>query len=723
MSARGKKQHSSRRTQRNRGVIGLVLAALSIIVLLLFVIRFAYIAGSGHVGQVDLTKKTQKKYRFDQVIKARRGTIYDANGNAVAEDSNVYTLYAVLDKNQVSTAGRPLYVKDKAKTATVLSKYLKISATEITKTLNQNQFQVEFGAAGRNLSLEIKQKITDEKLPGINFTETPSRLYPNGTFASHIVGLAQLKTTVDQTNQQSTQQLKGLMGVEQYFNKQLTGVNGRQVAKLNNYGYELPDSKRVVKKAEDGSDVYLTLDSRLQSYLEQLLQDVQDKYDPTELSAILMNAKTGAIIAASQRPTFNAATKSGLETQWRDSLVEDAYEPGSVFKVLLLAAAIDSGKYNPNATYRSGSVTINGSTIRDWNQVGWGTIPFSQVIPRSSNTGAVHIEQALGETLWKEYLNRFRVGQKTGITLPNEASGSIQIKTPLDRAITSFGQAVNVSAVQMMSFLSAIANQGEMLQPRIVSKVVSNQGKVTKYDKKVLGTPISADTAKQVIAAMRQVVEADYGTGQQYKIDGYDQQIAVKTGTAQIASSKGGYLTGSNDYIYSVAGIAPADDPEYILYVTAKQPDITKADAISILSEIFNPLMKRALNYRTTSADTDANSIKMSKLTGLASAAAVKKAKDQGLTVTQVGNGSKIVQQLPAAGEKVIAKQRVVLLTEGAMTMPNVVGWSKNDVLKLAEITGGDFKFSGDGYVTSQSLKAGAVITAGQQIVIKLAEP
>ncbi|WP_261805733.1 penicillin-binding protein [Lapidilactobacillus luobeiensis] len=723
MSGRGQRHSNSRRTKNNRVVIGLVLIALMTVVLLLFVIRFGYIAGSGHVGQVDLTQRTQKKYSQNQVIKARRGTIYDINGNVVAEDSNVYTIYAVLDQSQVTTAGRPLYVKDKAKTAQVLSKYLKLTTEQLQQYLSKDGFQVEFGSAGRNLSLDVKQKIEAEKLPGIDFTETPSRLYPNGTFASHIVGLAQLKTTTDQKDKQSTQQLTGLIGIEKYFNQQLTGTNGRQVAKLNSYGYQLPGTKRVTKKAQDGADVYLTLDSRLQSYLEQLMQDAQDKYKPTELNAILMNAKTGEIVAASQRPTFNAATKQGLTAQWRDSLVEDTYEPGSVFKVLLLAAAIDAGKYTPNATYRSGAVTVGGATIHDWNINGWGTIPYSQVIPRSSNTGAVHIEQLLGADLWEQYLTKFRVGQKTGILLPNEASGNLQVNTALDRAITSFGQAVNVTAVQMMTYLSAIANQGQMLQPQIVSKLVDNQGKVTRYQKKVLGTPISADTAKQVIAAMKEVVTADYGTGHAYQIAGYENQIAVKTGTAQIASSKGGYLTGSNDYIYSVAGIAPADDPEYILYVTAKQPDTTKAAAETILSEIFNPLMKRALKYRTTSADIDENSITMGKLTGMATETAIKNAQDQGLTVTKVGNGSKIVQQLPVAGAKVIAKQRVVLLTEGAMTMPNVVGWSKNDVLKLAEITGGDFKFAGDGYVTSQSLKAGAVITAGQQIVIKLAEP
>lgn len=713
---------TARRTQQNRIKTGFILILIMSAVLLFFIVRFGYIAASGHVGAVDLSEKTKQIYQQDNVLRARRGTIYDTNANILAEDSNVYILYAVLDKKSVSAAGKPLYVTDKNKTAQVLSQYISLPADKILQFLSQKNYQVEFGSAGRNLSLDTKQKIEAAKLPGIFFTDTPSRMYPNGTFASHIVGLAQLADTKTADNI-STKQLTGILGIEKYFNKALTGKNGSQISKRDSYGYNIPGSKTVTKQAVNGSDIYLSLDARLQSYLEQLMQNVQDKYQPKKMDAVLMNAKTGKIVAATQRPTFNAATKKGLGDLWRDSLVEDTYEPGSVFKLLTLSAAIDSGHYNPNATYQSGSVTIGDLTIHDWNNSGWGTIPFSEVIPRSSNTGAVAIERSMGADIWQQYLNRFHVGQKTGITLPGEASGSIQFKTPLDRAVTSFGQGIDVTVMQMMSYLSAIANGGKMLQPQIIDKTINSQGKVTNYPTKVLGQPITADTAKQVIAAMRDVVEKDYGTGSVFKIDGYENQIAVKTGTAQIAGDDGKYLTGSENYIFSVGGIAPADDPEYVLYLTVQQPDLTDTSAEKIMSEIFNPLMKRALKYRTTSANLDENAIKMPKLTGLTTAEAAKTAQEKGLTVAQVGQGAKIVQQLPAADEKVIAKQRIVLLTEGAMTMPNVVGWSKNDVLKLAEITGCQFKFSGTGYVTSQSLNAGEVLTTNKTITVKLAGP
>lgn len=717
------KKQKNRRTLRNRAMIGLILIVLMSAVLLFFVGRFAYIAASGHAGQVDLTKKTQQQYRQQHTIKARRGTIYDSNDDVLAEDSNVYTLYAVLDKSHVDQHGKPLYVKDKDKTASVLSHYLSLSQATIMKYLRQKNFQVEFGSAGQNLSLATKKAIEAEKLPGINFEEIPSRLYPNGTFASHLVGLAQLKASKDDKDQSSTSQLQGILGIEKYFNQMLAGKNGHQTTKTDSFGYELPGSQVTTKAAEDGADIYLTLDSRLQSYLEQLLQAEQEEFQPKQLNAVLMNAKTGKILAASQRPTFNAATKKGLTSTWRDSLVEDTYEPGSVFKLLTIAAAIDAGTYTPNATYQSGSVEVDGTTIRDWNTYGWGRIPFSQVIPRSSNTGTVAIEQQMGSDVWKNYLDRFKFGEKTGITLPGEVNGDIQFKTAVDRATTSFGQGLRVTAMQMMSYLSAIANDGQMLQPQIVSKTVSNSGKTKKYQPQVLANPISADTAKQVRDLMKQVVDAEYGTGKAFKIPGYDQQIAVKTGTAQIIGDKGQYLTGEHDYIYSVAGMAPADDPEYIFYFTVQQPQKMDVGESEMLAKVFNPLMKRALRFQGTRVDTDENAIKMPQLIGKTTTTAKKAAKAKGLTLVQVGQGSKVVQQLPTVNSKVIHGQKMVVLTEGAMTMPNVVGWSKNDVLKLAEITGCDFKLSGSGYVKKQSLTAGKVLSTKETVTITLTEP
>ncbi|ERL66473.1 hypothetical protein L248_0152 [Schleiferilactobacillus shenzhenensis LY-73] len=692
------------------------------------VFRFFNITISGQVDGVKLADRTRRQYTRETVLKAKRGTIYASNGDVIAEDSNVYTLYAIIDHDYVDLAGKPLYVTDKKKTAQVLSQYLSLSASQIEKILNpaanpktkKKPFQVELGNAGKNIDLATKKEIDKQHLSGINFRAQPSRLYPNGTFASHVIGIAQLKNPKENASD-SDAQLTGVMGIEKYFNTQLSGINGRQQIQTDANGYELPLSKVVTKKAKDGDSLTLTIDARLQNNLETLMQNVQDKYQPVGMNAILMNAKTGAILAASQRPTFDASTMKGLGSVWRDTLVEDAYEPGSVMKVLSMAAVVDSGHYDPNATYQSGAVTLDGSTVRDWNYSGWGTIPYSQVLTRSSNVGMVHLEELMGAATWKKYLTRFHMGEKTGITLPGEVSGMYQFGRAIDQANTSFGQAINVTAVQMMQAFSAVANGGKMVQPQIVSKIKNPlTGKTKTYQPKVVGQPISAATAANVLGQMRTVVNnKEIGTGAAYQLPGVD--LAVKTGTAQIANPKGGgYLTGDSNYIFSVVGMAPASNPQYILYITMQQPKKMTAPAETILASIFKPMMTRVLSYGAQGSTAATKQVTMPNVTNQTTAEAKAALANAGLTPVLVGSGTHIVQQLPAANSHVLAGQRAVLLTDGAALMPSVTGWSKNDILKLAQITGIQVNFTGTGYAVAQSLPANSVITTNSTVSVTL---
>ncbi|MFD1430915.1 penicillin-binding protein [Lacticaseibacillus mingshuiensis] len=694
----------TRHPERNRRRFGILLLGITLLALGVFVIRFFYISTGGKVDSANLAKERAKQYTTSQTLKAKRGTIYASDGTIIAEDASTYKIYAALNHTYVD-GDKKNYVVDKDKTATVLAKYLAMSKAAILKVLDQPGLdQVEFGTAGANLSLALKQQIEKEKLPGIGFYDSPSRLYPNGVFASHVVGLAQA------TSSDTNKQLTGVMGLEKSFNNILKGTNGWRRTQTDTYGYELPQAKVKAKAAVDGGSVTTTLDAGMQSYLETLMTSVQNKYQPKTMTAVLMNAKTGAILAASQRPTFDPSTGSGLSSMWRDILVEDGYEPGSVMKIFTMAAAIESGTYHPNELYKSGSVTVQGSKISDWQLGGWGNIPLSQAFPRSSNVGMVKIEQEMGATTWNTYLQKFGFAQKTGIPLPGETAGNYAVKTPLEQAITSFGQGIDVNALQMMQGVTAIANKGTMIQPRIVSKTVSPPGKTTTYDRTVLGQPISSETASEVIDLMRQVVTADYGTGGAYKMPGVD--LAIKTGTAQIASPKGGYLTGTNNYIFSVMGLAPASNPKYELYITMKQPQKMTAAAETILASIFKPMMTRALALDDNSTTTTSGkTVSVKAVTNDSLTAAQKVLGDQQLKVALVGTGNRVVQQLPAAGSQALAGARVILLTNGAMTMPDVSGWSKSDVLKLAQLTGKKFNLSGDGYATHQSLAKGSLLT------------
>ncbi|KRK40461.1 penicillin-binding protein [Loigolactobacillus bifermentans] len=700
----------------SRRYLGATFFGIIIVVFFIFIGRFSYIAIHGQINNNNLSQKTAALYRKDTVIKAKRGTIYDASGNAIAEDTTTYSVYAVLDKKYVNAKHKKLYVTDKQKVAKLLSAYLPMSQAKILKTLQtKNAFQVEFGTAGKNLSLAIKQKIEAAHLSGVYFTATPARLYPNGIFASHQIGLAQAASNSTDTT------LKGVMGIEQGYNTILSGKNGSKQVDQDSYGYQLPDSKTKYKAAKNGSDIYLTLDSRLQSYLETLMTKEQKKFNPKSMTAVLMNPKTGQILAASQRPTFNPQTGAGFGSAnaWRDILTEDSYEPGSVMKVFSLASIINAGKYPPNAYYQSGKITVGGVTVHDWNTTGWGSIPYSQAFPRSSNVGFVHLEQILGHKKWLAYLKKFKFLKATHSGLPGEASGSVQFGSAADQSITAFGQGINVTVMQMMQGFSAIANGGKEMKPQIISKVVNSQtGKTTTYQPQQVAKPVTKKTTKKVISAMRDVVNKKYGTGTAYKIKGQD--IAVKTGTAQISGSNG-YLTGSNNYIFSVVGMAPASNPKYVLYITMKQPQNIQSTDATNLSDIFKPMMTRALAYSnvTTTSSTESTAT-MKKLSGESVTKAKQVLDKQKLKPIQIGTGNTVVQQSPVSGTQLLSNQRVLLLTNGAMTMPDVSGWSKSDLLRLEQLTGKTFKITGTGYAKTQSLPANSLMNSAKTITVTL---
>ena len=388
------------KARRNHYIVGMVILIATAFSFILFLQRFAYISMSKQYDGVNLEQRTKQKYEHVNKVNAKRGDIMDVNGDMIAGDSTIYNIYAIVSKKSKTTAGKADYVVNKERTARILSKYLPLSAKELRKYLtpeNKKQYQVEFGPSGRGLSIEIKRKIAAQKLPGIHFVELPSRSYPNGIFAANLVGF----TKADNANDANSN-ISGVMGIEKYFNKLLSGRDGKKITKVDNSGNELPDSEVIEKSSADGSNIYLTLNSKIQQYTEILAQNIDEKYAPKDLQILVMNAKTGAIEAATQRPTFNPTTKKGLNNSWRDTLVEDQFEPGSVMKILTLSASIDSGNYSPDELYKSGTVEVGGRTIGDWNTAGWGYIPLSQAFTRSSNVGMVKLEEQMGFKTWME---------------------------------------------------------------------------------------------------------------------------------------------------------------------------------------------------------------------------------------------------------------------------------------------------------------------------------
>ncbi|HBH6317755.1 TPA: penicillin-binding protein [Enterococcus faecium] len=696
-------------TMNNRKKVGIILFATSIGLFFLFAVRFSYIVIGGHVAGTSLAEKTKQLYQGSEVVKAKRGTIYDRNGVALAEDASSYSIKAILSKTYTS-GDKKLYVEEKNfdKIAEILHKNLSIDKKDALNILEDGAkkelYQVEFGSYGKNISQETKQNIEadmkKEGVAGLYFVDHQARMYPNGVFSSHFIGYA--------VPDKDENGLVGKLGLESAYNDILSGKDGKIIYQKDNFQNPLPGTVAEEEKAVDGQDIYTTLDSRLQSYLETLMDQVNEEYQPEELTAVLMKAKTGEILAMGQRPTFNPETMEGLtgkDAIWRNFLVQDSYEPGSTMKVFTTAAAIEEGEFNENETFQSGKIQVEDATINDHDFGEKGVLTMRQALSWSSNVGMVILEQRLGGR-WYNYLQKLGFGQSTHSGLDDEVNGALPTLNIVDRAMSAYGQAVGVTNFQMMKAFTSIANNGTMIQPRYISKVVDPQtGEERTTQTEVLGQPFSKETTEKVREYMRDVVESEnYGSAYGvYSVPGYN--VSAKNGTAQIASDTGGYQTGDTAYLYSIVEMVPSEDPDYVLYLTMKHPKTYDRMA---LAKIANPLMKRAMDFKETEEDSDTETktekVSVADYRNLEADVAAADAQKSGLQPVVIGNGKKVQKQSTANGDQLISGEKLILYTGGDKLMPDVTGWSKADIMKLGKILGIEVSFDGDGYCVKQEL-------------------
>ncbi|TCJ06082.1 penicillin-binding protein [Cytobacillus praedii] len=702
--------------------------------LLFFVLlyRFISIQITGEAGGETLAVKAQQKYEKERTIEAKRGTIYDRNGEVIATDTNSYKLIAILDESMTTNKKNPKHVVNPDKTARELSKVIDMGESEIYRLLtklndkNELPFQVEFGKAGRDLSNQKKREIEELELPGITFIKDTKRFYPNGVFASHLVGYVEKKE-----NKDNKTETVGMLGLEQSLNDVLTGKNGKVNYESDIWGYLLADTKEKVTPAVDGKDIYLTLDKKIQTFLEDSMSKVDEKYKPEKMIAIVADPKTGEILAMSQRPSFHPKTKEGISKTWHNEAVENSFEPGSTMKIFTLAAAIEEGVFNPNELYKSGRYAVDPKSrpVGDHNNgQGWGTISYYEGVLRSSNVAfAKIVKEKLGYETFREYLTKFKLDQPTGIELPNEAAGKIQYEWPRDKATTGFGQASVITPIQQVQAATAVANGGTMMKPHVISKIVdpNNKDSVEKTEPEVSGNPISAKTAKEVRDILEDVVSTPKGTGYKlFNIDGYE--VSGKTGTAQIPKPGGGYLTGRQNLFFSFLGMAPTDDPKLIVYVAVQQPQIDlHTSGAQPVADIFKPVMKSSLQYLNIEPE-EQKKVQYEKIPSVIGSSA-EEAKNilskKGVTPIIMGKGKKVIDQLPAKDTKLMTGENVVLLTDNEQMIPDMTGWSLRDVMKVAKLGNLELNSVGNGYVVKQNLKPGSTFKEGDYLIVELELP
>lgn len=739
-----------RRTpNKNRERVGQNLMILAVFLFFVFVINFAIIIGTDTKFGHNLSTEASEVYQKEVTVQAKRGTIYDRNGVALAEDSTTYSIYAIISTSYVSSTGEKLYVKKSQyeKVAEILNEKLGIDKNEVLSQLKQDGlFQVSFGSSGSGLSystkLAIETAMDEAGIKGIGFTSTPGRMYPNGVFASQFLGLTQLKE-----NKDGTSSLVGTSGLEAALDDILSGTDGKVIYQKDKNGNLLLGTETTVKQAIDGKDVYTTLSEPLQSYLESQMDIFQNEAQGTYASATVVNAKTGEILATTQRPTYNAQTLDGYSEDnlktWNTLLYQNYYEPGSTMKVMTLASAIDDGVFNPNEVISTiNGITVADTTINDWNVNEGMTsvqyLTYAQGFAWSSNVAMTSLEQKMGNDKWLTYLSRFKFGYPTRFGMLNEDSGLLPSDNEVTVAMSSFGQGIGVTQVQMLRAFTAISNGGVMLEPQFISQIYdSNTNSTRVATSEVVGNPVSEDAADQTLDYMVTVAtDSQYGTlyngttGQPY-IQVGDYSVAVKSGTAQIAASAedgGGYLTGDNDYIYSVVAIVPSDDPEFIMYVTLQQP--SEQFRAMYWQDVINPVLERAMMIKDTLTSTAVTGTdKETEYTlkdyiGENPGDTAQELRDNLVQPVVVGSGSKIKKMSKKVGSNLSANEQILLWTGNLETVPDMYGWTKENVEKFAKWTGIKITFKGSdsGTVTKQSVESETDIDGVKKITITLGE-
>ncbi|QJI75523.1 PASTA domain-containing protein [Streptococcus pneumoniae] len=729
----------------NRRRVGKSLSLLSVFVFAIFLVNFAVIIGTGTRFGTDLAKEAKKVHQTTRTVPAKRGTIYDRNGVPIAEDATSYNVYAVIDENYKSATGKILYVEKTQfnKVAEVFHKYLDMEESYVREQLSQpNLKQVSFGAKGNGITyamMSIKKELETAEVKGIDFTTSPNRSYPNGQFASSFIGLAQLHE-----NEDGSKSLLGTSGLESSLNTILAGTDGIITYEKDRVGNIVPGTELVSQQTVDGKDVYTTLSSPLQSFMETQMDAFLEKVKGKYMTATLVSAKTGEILATTQRPTFNADTKEGITEDfvWRDILYQSNYEPGSAMKVMTLASSIDNNTFPSGEYFNSSEFKIADATTRDWDVneglTTGGMMTFLQGFAHSSNVGMSLLEQKMGDATWLDYLKRFKFGVPTRFGLTDEYAGQLPADNIVSIAQSSFGQGISVTQTQMLRAFTAIANDGVMLEPKFISAIYdTNNQSVRKSQKEIVGNPVSKEAASTTRNHMILVgTDPLYGTMYNHYtgkpiITVPGQNVAVKSGTAQIADEKnGGYLVGSTNYIFSVVTMNPAENPDFILYVTVQQPEHYSGIQ---LGEFATPILERAsamkesLNLQSPAKNLDKvtteSSYAMPSIKDISPGELAEALRRNIVQPIVVGTGTKIKETSVEEGTNLAPNQQVLLLSDKVEEIPDMYGWKKETAETFAKWLDIELEFEGSGSVVQkQDVRTNTAIKNIKKITLTLGD-
>ncbi len=656
-------------------------------------------------------EKAKSRWSANEVLVGKRGTITDRDGNVFAMDTMAYNVavnpQAIHDADLVEEVVDGLH-ELLGKSKEELRKLVTAKKESDGKFYLVREIRPEGLKIDKSLADKLKQfrdELSKEKEVydvGIILTEDLKRYYPRNALASQLVGYLDREGVA-------------MTGVEAFFDEQLKGENGFVNYEKDGKRVQLSEGDFEYKPAQDGQNIKLTIDSDIQHYVEEALNEIVKKYAPKSATAIAADPQTMEILAMANTPTYNP------NTYWQNNLnsynhaIKSLYEPGSTFKIVTLAAAVEEGVFDPNEMYKSGQITLKGvpKPIRDIKREGWGTISFLDGLKHSSNVAFVKLGyERLGADKLREYITNFGFGQKTNIQLSNELTGSIRFQYPSEVANATFGQGVTVTPIQQVAAVAAVANGGRLLQPQIVKSITDPTTKTTtEIEPKVVRQVISKETSKLVGEYLEQVVSDQVnGSGKNAYIEGY--RVAGKTGTAQKVIGKD---YSSTKFVVSFIGYAPVDDPKIVVYVVVDEPNDPLVGGGKVAAPAFKQIVLKSLrkmgvapNYKTDSnTEKKEVSVVIPDLSELKVAQAKAELAAKAINYELIGNGATVLQQIPAGGSIVHPTQRVYLITEqrDKLAVPDMTGVSLRDALEITSLLGVRVITEGQGYVVSQKVE------------------
>lgn len=698
---------------KNKNATAKIFTLIFFLFIFVLILRLGYLCLTGKVDGINLKSFANKRNTKKETLYALRGNIYDVNGDVLAQTINSYTIIAYLDESRSKDSKVPLHVVNKEDTAEKLATVLDMSKEQILERLNKKAYQVEFGSKGKGLTELQKEAIENLNLSGIDFITTHKRYYPNNNFLSYVIGY---------TSSDEKGNMKGLMGIEKQYDEKMTGTNGFVKYQKDLNGYKFPNSNEIRKEKIDGNDVYLTIDSNVQMSLETAINKAQNESSANWIVAVVADAKTGKILGSATSPSFNPNTKD--IKNYLNPLVSYTYEPGSVMKTYSYMAAFENNPtwdpYNTNC--ETGPYEIGDDTVRDWNKTGWGLIPYSRGYTLSSNTCVANmIKNYLSKQKLMDYYKKLGFGQKTNIDLPNEYTGKVKFKYDVEVVNAGFGQGITTTPIQQIKALTAISNNGVILNPYIVSKTVNSSTKEVTYKATVKeGEKVaSTETINKIKDLMYRVVNSDSSetTGSKYKMDGYD--LIGKTGTAQIANPRTGkYYDGKYDYITSFSGMYPKDDPKVILYVAFQ-----RSYNSNVLPQTVQTIVRDTAKYlgifeEAPEINKEVTTYKLGSYKNKTTES-VKQALDAlGASYVIFGDGNKVISQYPNKNSKVSTKDKVFIFTNGTITMPDLTNYSVKEADVVLSKLGIKHTINASGYIGYQSVSAGTVINSDTEVTL-----